>query len=170
MTCPRCALAALLFCLLAFFGCDSNNPGGDLTEFEGRYAFTTFVFTSTGVQPANVMERLDPGHGNELEVDGSGNGILRYRRIDATSRIVTLDAHATGGVLILTPVRQDDANNIARELLFPLDGTLQLETSGGTLTATRENYTVNLHEFDPEAYGPSLNAVEGTLTVAFTEE
>lgn len=171
MTCPRCAFAALLFCLLAFFGCDSNNPGGDVSEFEGTYGFTTYLFSRSGDDPdVNVVNRLDPGYDNQLEIDGSGTALIRYRRINASSRLVTLDARASGGILVLTPVTSDGADNLIRELLFPPDGSLRLEKAGDALTSVPANLTVNLYEFDPEAFPSAQNysEVEGTLAVAFS--
>lgn len=174
MMCSRCTFPALLFCFLAFLGCDSNNPGGDVSEFEGMYGFTTYVFSRPGDDsPVNVVERLDPGYDNMLEINGSGSAYIRYRRIDATSsRTVELNALASGDVLVLTPVTSDGADNLIRELLFPPNGSLQLTASGDVLTATDENLTVNLHEFDPEAFPSEQNSsqVEGTLTVAFAME
>ena len=171
-TCPRCALLALALSVVAFAGCSSNNPG-ELENYEGTYTFSELIFTSQGVNPANVVARLD-GTRSELDVTRGGTALLKFEyrvnddRCKATnegSGVAVLTATA-GRTSISFSARSGEDRDVLRCLLLPNSFTLRpSESDSRTLTATLENTRVNLNDYDPERYSEALDNVPGSLKI-----
>ncbi|GAB5537321.1 MAG: hypothetical protein Rubg2KO_35700 [Rubricoccaceae bacterium] len=173
-TCPRCALAALALSVVAFTGCSSNNPG-ELDAYEGTYTFSELIFTSPGVNAANVVARLD-GTRSELDVTRGGTALLKFEyranddECEATSEgsgVAVLTATA-GRTSLSLSARSGEDRDVLRCLLLPNSFTLrpaEADPSGRTLTATLENTRVNLNDYDSERYSEALDNVPGSLTV-----
>lgn len=174
-TCPRCALLALVLSVVAFAGCSSNNPG-ELETYEGTYTFSELIFTSPGVNSANVVARLD-GTRSDLDVTRGGTALLKfeYRVNDDECRALNGDNSgvavltATAGRTSLTLAARDGADrDVLRCLLLPNSFTLNeasSDPSGRTLTATLENTRVNLNNYDPDRYSEALDDVPGSLKI-----
>ena len=170
-TCPRCALAALAL-LFVLAGCSSNNSG-DLETYEGTYTFSELLFTSPGVNQANVVARLD-GTRSDLDVTRSGTALLKFEyRANGDecqangegSGVAVLTASAGRTSLTLT-ARDGADRDVLRCLLLPNSFTLRpSESDARTLTATIENTRVDLNEYDSERYNESLDSVPGTLRI-----
>ena len=172
-TCPRCALAALAL-IFVLAGCSSNNPG-ELETYEGTYTFSELVFTSPGVNQANVVARLD-GTRSEIDVTRGGTALLKFEyRTNGDQCEVTGDG---SGVAVLTATagrtslslaaRDGEDRDVLECLLLPNSFTLrpdESDPSGRTLTATLENTRVNLNDYDSERYSQALDNVPGSLTI-----
>ena len=176
-TCPRCAFVALVLAVIAFAGCSSNNPG-ELDTYEGTYTFSELIFTSPGVNQANVVGRLD-GTRSELDVTRGGTALLKFEyranddeceATDAGSGVAVLTATA-GRTSLSLSARSGDDRDVLRCLLLPNSFTLrpaESDPSGRTLTATLENTRVNLNDYDSARYSEDLDNVSGSLKITVT--
>ena len=178
ITCPRCAVVALV--LLALSGCDSSNPGRDLGLIEGVYAIESirFVSETERLDPVEVTERLvvsgeDP---SSLEIFGNDEtSILRIRflrggsgglgdrdRVDLT----TTASRGRATFEVSDRDREKDVRALS-ELLLPPTFVLTYEGESPTvLTGTIRDVRVNLEAYDPVGFR-NLRDNEGTLTIRF---
>ena len=169
MSCPRCAAAALALFALALAGCDSNNPGRDLSLIEGVYTVEALTFdpVTDALPDADVGARLDPS-GTSLEVFGEDEtSLLRVRYRDATgSRRVDLRTTASRGRATFEALDDADEADLAA-LFLPRQFTLTYDgDSPRLLSGTFDRSGVNLEAFDPSRY-QDQRSVRGTLVVRF---
>ena len=163
-TCPRCVLFALLLGVLAFSGCDTNNPGSSLTEVQGVYAITELSFNPD--QPEvladiNVLAGLRAGA--TIEVVGDGQAVVRFERIGSASQLVIGTARATSRLVSVTARTDADAGKLERILLPAAFSLNRDEVNANRLSANIDVDGVDLEAYDPQ-YG-SLNDVSGRLTI-----
>ena len=164
-TCPRCALLAVALAALAFTGCDSNNPGADLTLIEGVYQVEELVFrpSGPGISPVDVGASLDPAV-TRFEIFGAdGEGEIVFKIRDEGTTRTTLSASASRGRASFRARADDDAAKLAR-LLLPTQFALTYSADApGRLTGDFTQ-TTNLQAFDPVRY-QGATSIPGTLTV-----
>jgi hypothetical protein len=166
-TCPRCALLALVIAFAAFSGCDANNPGNELDDLEGTYAFATLLFdpTTQALPDVNVAGRLDPA-GTSLEIFGSDEvALLRIRFVgDTGARRTDLRVTASRGRVTFEALTAEDEEDL-RALLLPRSFSLEYNTTNpASLSADLFREGVNLELFDPAQY-QDQTSVRGTLSV-----
>lgn len=167
MTCPRCAVVALV--LFALAGCDSNNPGRDLALIQGVYAIEALSFdpVTGGLPTADVIDRLDAA-GTRLEIFGEDEeSLLIVRYNDATgSRRVNLRTTASRGRATFEAIDADDEADLAA-LFLPPSFVLTYEgESPRVLTGSLDRTGVNLEAFDRSVY-QDQRANRGTLVIRF---
>lgn len=162
LTCSRCAPLALLIALLAFAGCDTNNPNTALSELQGVYDFEElrFVSETPALRPANVMERLDASQ-SSVEVFAEGPALLRFDLGNGLRR-ADLEASASRSRLTLTARTRGDQEAV-RRLLMPASLTLTRE-GDRTLTAEISRTDVDLEAYDSEFYA-GQDSEDGVLYV-----
>ena len=166
-TCPRCAALALV--LLALAGCDSNNPGRDLSLIQGVYSLETLVFDpeTQDLSAADIGARLNLAE-TRLEIFGDDTESLFIARyLDATgARRVNLRTTASRGQAKFDAVDVEDAEDL-EALFLPRSFTLTYDGDAPrVLSATLENVSVDLEDFDPSRY-QGQRGNRGTLTVSF---
>ena len=164
-TCPRCALLALAVAVLAFAGCDTNNPGSGLEEVQGTYAVLELTFDPT--EPAvlddvDVLADLEPG--TRVEIFGDGNALVRFEPVGGFSQLVTGTARATSRTVTVTARSDDDADKLQQVLLPPSFSLNRDESDSNRLSADILLSNVDLEAYNPADYG-GLDRVRGRLTV-----
>ena len=164
--CSRCALLGLFLALVAFTGCDTNNPGRALDDLDGSYSVAELLFDpgAAGLQDADVAARLSSD--TQLEVFGrDGDAELTSRFGTETGRTRTsLRATATRGRVTFEAIQVDDEAEL-RRLLLPRTFTLSYSPdSPNSLTATLTQSGVDLQAFDSQVY-QGLRSVDGTLRI-----
>lgn len=166
LLCPRCALVGLLLTLVAFSGCDTNNPGRALDDLDGSYRVAELLFdpSAASLQDADVAARLSSD--TQLEIFGrDGDAELTSRLETESGRTRTsLRATATRGRVTLEAIEVGDETEL-RRLLLPRTFSLTYDASNpNTLTATIGQTGVDLQAFDSQAY-QGLRDVSGTLRI-----
>ena len=169
-TCPRCALLAVALAALAFTGCDSNNPGGDIAQIEGTYVVSELYFRPSGtdINPIDVAAVLDASV-TRLDIFGDGDPaqLVSKLRSEVTTR-TDITVTASRGRASFRAVTSTDAEELAR-LLLPSQFSLTYDESvPGRLTASL-TLTANLQAFDPARYQGATN-IPGQLTVRLTRQ
>ncbi len=167
-TCPRCALLAVVLAVLAFSGCDSNNPGRDLALIDGVYTLEELTFdpVTQGLPTADLGARLDlPG--TTLEVfGGDDEALLRIRYPDAPTQRIDLTVTASRGRATFRAITEEDRTDLAR-LFLPSEFALTYEGEDPrVLQNTFEQTGVDLQAFDASLY-QDQRSNRGTLTIRF---
>lgn len=166
MTCPRCAIVALV--LFALAGCDSSNPGRDLALIQGVYSLEELVFDPISDLPnADVGARIDKA-GTRLEIFGDDEvSLLIVRYLDATgSRRIDLRTTASRGRVTFEAVDGTDIDDL-KALFLPPSFALTYEgESPRVIGSSFEQSGVNLEQFDRDRYRGEVDK-RGTLTVRF---
>ena len=165
-TCPRCALLAVAIAAAVFTGCDSNNPGRDLSLVDGVYVLEELSFDpeTQALPTADVASQLDR-EGTTLEIFGrDAEALLRIRDDRGTGR-VNLDVGAARGRASFEAVTEDDIGDLA-DIFLPASFVLTYNDNADVLSGMFSQSGVNLEAFDPSQYR-GLRNVRGTLTVRF---
>ena len=163
--CPRCALLAVALAVLAFTGCDTNNPGRDLDLISGIYTIAEISFDpdATATEEADVTSQLNAAT-TRLEIFGDDAEALLVTQLNGEgSRRTDLNVSASRGSATFEAVASDDEEELAR-LLLPARFSLQYVGENPAVLEATFRQTVNLQAFDPDRY-QSLTSVSGRLTV-----
>ncbi len=168
-TCPRCAALALILLVLAFTGCDSNNPGRDLGLLSDVYQLDELEFVPlSSLPPADIAAQLDLTD-TELEIfdDGEAQLRVRYRSEPTRRRRIDLRTTASRGRATFEAADVDDTGNL-EALLLPRSFTLTYDGDAPrVLSGSIEQSNVDLEPFDPVRYRGE-NDKQGTLTIEFS--
>ena len=168
-TCPRCAALALV--LLALAGCDSNNPGRDVTLVQGRYMLEALSFEPISDLPdADVAARLNLDE-TTLSIDGGGTrALLSVTYTNGDFRLIDLQASISRGRIVLTATDREPDEAYLAALLLPRSFTLTYETVDDMpprVLSTSQNVSgINLEAFDASRYRGELDK-QGALVVRF---
>lgn len=164
--CPRCTLLALALALLAFAGCDTNNPGSSLVEVQGVYSVEELTFDPTDPGAlADVDVLADLRVGTRVEVVGDGTALVRFQPLGSgASQIVFGSARATSRTVTFRVQTNEDADKLRRVLLPPSFTLNRDETDPNRLSADLLLDDVDLEAYDPAAY-TGLDRVRGRMTV-----
>ena len=163
-TCPRCALLALALGVLAFAGCDTNNPGSSLSEIQGVYEITELRFDPSFDQPngADIINVRDDLTRAEVRIAEDGVGVLEFFR--TANQILSLSVNANSRTVTLTARTNVDAAKLERILLPPVITLNRDEDRPNRLSATLDDVTgVDLEAYDPDLDG--LNDVRGQIFI-----
>jgi hypothetical protein len=164
-TCPRCALLALAVALLAFAGCDTNNPGSSLEEVQGTYSVLTLSFDPTDpavLDDVDVLADLEPG--TRIEIFGDGNALVRFEPVGGFSQLATGTARATSRTVTVTARTDGDADKLQQVLLPPSFSLNRDEADANRLSADVLLSNVNLEAYNPADFG-GLDNVRGRMTI-----
>lgn len=164
-TCPRCALLALLFALVAFSGCDTNNPGSGLEEVAGTYAATTLLFDVEAgeVTDADVLGTLRNRRAT-VEIFADGQMTISFEPLGGQRQLVTGTARASSRTVTISARTDTDEERMALLLLPPEVSLSRDELAPNELTASLLLVNVDLEAFDPAAY-TGLQSVRGRLEI-----
>ncbi|MEM1056592.1 MAG: hypothetical protein AAGI52_13800 [Bacteroidota bacterium] len=164
-TCPRCAFLALVLAVLAFTGCDTNNPGSGLDEVAGTYTAATLRFDpeATNVLDADVLETLR----NSLltvEVFADGQMTVSFEPLGGARQLVTGTARASSRTVTISARTDADRDRMALLLLPPEVSLARDDLAPDRLTASLLLTGVDLEAFDPVLYA-GLTSVRGRLEI-----
>lgn len=164
-TCPRCVFLALALAVIAFSGCDTNNPGSSLDEVQGTYTVLALSFDPTEPQALSdidVLADLEPG--TRIEIFGDGNALVRFEPVGGFSQLATGTARATSRSVTITARTDADADKLA-QVLLPSSFTLNRdEVDPNSLSSDVLLSDVNLEAYDPAQFG-GLDRVDGRLRI-----
>lgn len=148
-------------------GCDTNNNGGiSLSTVAGNYRFTELEFESPGILPADGFTRLDSA---ETLVRIGVDGVVFYFLEGDTGPLTIRGTASVASGRVSIQADAGNTSNLARYLI-PERLSLPYNESSRELSGGLTLSNVNLYQFDPERYGPSLTAVQGTLSVTLERD
>ncbi|MEM1115703.1 MAG: hypothetical protein AAF845_15905 [Bacteroidota bacterium] len=166
--CSRCGLAGLVLLVLAFTGCDTNNPGRDIDNVAGQFSLAEITFDPE----ANALSDVDVDatlnlNSTRLEIfndDEEAQLVIAFS--DGRTRRVNLRADASRTQVRLEAVEDEDVDDLAL-LLLPRSFSLGYTGERATrLDADLDRSGVDLEAFDSDRY-QGLTDVRGTLIVSF---
>lgn len=162
-TCPRCAFLTLILALLAFTGCDTNNPGSSLNEVAGVYTTTTLFFNpeAPGISDVDVLGDLRDGD-LRVEIFEDGQATLSYEPLGGARQLITATARASSRTVTLAARTDADAIRMTLLLLPPSVSFARDEAAPTRLDASLQLSNVDLEAYDPATY-PGVIGVDGRL-------
>ena len=166
-TCPRCAALGAALALLAFAGCDTNNPSQELEVVAGSYALSELRLETPGsALDVDVMEELSLTNVRLRIFAGEDReALLEIGDAEGVTDLVELEVSPSRSRVRFDAVDQSDEDDLA-ELLIP--GTFTLAYEGET--PSRLEGEVSLSDVDLGeviARYEGVTVRDGTLTLAF---
>ena len=166
-TCPRCAALALVLLALAFTGCDSNNPGRDLSLIEGVYLLEELEFRPVSALPAADVDARINVTESRFEIfgdDEESQFVVRFN--DGTTSRIDLRTTASRGRATFEAADVEDTDKL-KLLLLPRSFTLTYQgDSPRVLEGTMDRTGVDLEAFDPSLYQGEVDK-SGTTVIRF---